>query len=80
MAAEDITRRSAPLTTARLARSEGRMDSSPLLSTVIAVSVAIGLGIAMARQGKKNATIAALIEPKLREHGAMTLPALAQAL
>jgi ABC-type proline/glycine betaine transport system permease subunit len=55
------------------------MDST-LTSIIIAVSVAIGVGIAMALQGKKNRSLAALIEPLLRERGAMTLPALAEAL
>ena len=50
------------------------------MSIVIGVSVAVGLAIAMARQGKKNAKLAESIEPLLKERGPMTLPALAEAL
>ena len=55
------------------------MDPSHL-NVVIAVSVAVGIGIAMMRLGRRNERLGAMIEPLLRERGPMTLPALSEAL
>ena len=54
------------------------MDSNTLTGLAIAVGVGAGLVIASARRKKANASLAETIEPALREHGALTLPALAE--
>lgn len=51
-----------------------------MMSLVIGLSVALGLGIAAARQNRKNQKMGASIEPVLRERGPLTLPVLAEAL
>ena len=57
------------------------MDIGSLFgNVVIAASIAVGIGIAMARQRKQNAKLAPSVEAHLREHGAVTLPVLATAL
>src|SRR5512141_1119278 len=54
------------------------MDTS--MTIAIAVGVAIGLLLAVGRQGARNRELAARIEPLLRERGPQTLPELGEAL